>query len=104
MDGDPDYASGEPIKIKVAIANMSPTDVPSAPHGIIVSVLTVSESENEAGAKCSDSTFYAQFVHKDKDEIYSVPDIDGAPVTSSGYKRALRHAFSVFEILTGGNA
>ncbi len=93
INGDPSYASGEPIKIKVAVAG----------DGVIISVITVSEAEDAAGSKCADSAFFSQFVDKDKDGIYAVADIDGAPVTSSAYKRALRHAFSVFEILSGGN-
>ncbi len=92
INGDPIYASGEPVKIKVAINN-----------GIIIDIVTVSENENDAGSKCADPAFYSQFVGKDKDGIYTVSDIDGAPVTSSGYKRAVRHALSAFEILTGGN-
>ena len=90
--GDPIYASGKPIVIKVAIKN-----------GVIVSVLTVSESEGEAGSECAESSFYSKFVGQDKDGIYTVANISGADVTSSAYKRALRHAFSVFESLSGGS-
>ena len=92
VDGDPDFASGEYIKIKLVIDN----------DGKILSIATIYQNE-ENGAECEGSDFYEGFVGAALDGVDGAGSVTGATVTTNGYKRAIKTAFGVYEKLMGGN-
>lgn len=86
-------ASGEYITIKLAIDA----------QGRIISTLTVYENESDGiGDACADPEYYEQYNGKDGASVDEVPKISGATTTSDGYKKAVKNAFAVFELLSGG--
>ena len=96
-----EYGSGKnlPILIKVSISA----------DGKIIDILTLSHGESKGyGDKCATEEYYESFRGAGADEvkISDVPAdpgvITGATYTSEGYQRAVKRAFSAFEILTGG--
>ena len=111
-----DYGDGTPIEIKLAIDA----------EGKIVDVLTVSHKESKGyGDACANEEYYEQYRGQGNDDIketvnkYPVDHHDdlistdttdigaiaSATYTTLGYQRALKLAFSVFELLSaeGGN-
>lgn len=93
-DGDPDFASGEYIKIKLVIDK----------DGKILSIATVSEKESAGyGDACASPNFYESFVGADLEAIDGAASVSGATITSQGYKNAIKAAFEEYEKLTGGN-
>lgn len=94
IDGDPDFASGEYIKIKLVIDS----------EGKILSIATLSVTEGDGyDGVCSDPEYYEGFVGAGEASLGSIGNIAGATITSQGYKNALKEAFELYEILTGGN-
>ena len=86
-------ASGEYITIKLAIDA----------QGRIISTLTVYENESDGiGDACADPEYYEQYNGKDGASVDEVLNISGATITSDGYKKAVKNAFAVFELLSGG--
>ena len=101
-----EYGSGKnlPIVIKVSISA----------DGKIIDCLTVSHGESKGyGDKCATEEYYDSFKGVGADDV-KISDgpitsnttdpgaIAGATYTSQGYQRAIKRAFSAFEILTGG--
>ena len=113
-----DYGDYTPISIKLAIDA----------QGKIIDVLTVSHHESQGyGDACATEEYYEQYLGKGDSDIVESADkyphnhgddliasdntdvgaISSATFTTLGYQRALKLAFSVFEVLTaeeGGNA
>ena len=90
------HASGEYIKVKVAISA----------DGKIIDTVAVyhSETADIGGAALANPDFVDKFIDKTKENYSSVNNVSGATLTSKGYKEAIKHAFSAFEILTGGGS
>lgn len=89
------HTSGEPIRIKVALTA----------DGVIISTLTVEQSETEAfGGACADPSYYEQYNGKTEGTLDGVEGISGATITSKGYKEAIKLAFDTLKILKGGTA
>ncbi len=113
-----DYGDYTPISIKLAIDA----------QGKILDVLTVSHNESKGyGDACAQEEYYEQYLGKGDSDIVESADkyphnhgddliasdstdvgaISSATYTTLGYQRAVKLAFSVFEVLTadeGGNA
>ena len=87
------HTSGEYIKLKVAISS----------EGKIISTLTTYQSESEGiGDICANPDYYEQYNGKDAENYDGVENVAGATYTTSGYKKAIGHAFKAFELLKGG--
>ena len=90
------HTSGEYIKVKVAISA----------DGKIIDTATVyhSETADIGGVALTNPDFVDKFIGKTQQNYSSVNNVSGATLTSKGYKEAIKHAFSAFEILTGGGS
>lgn len=86
-------ASGEYIKLKVAITA----------DGKIISTLTLYENETDnIGDICATPEYYEQFNGTTVDTYKDVPNASGATVTTSGYKSAIKLAFTTLDLIKGG--
>lgn len=91
-----DHAYGDPTKKPIVIRVCITAD------GKILSTLTVSETESDGiGDKCADPSYYEQYNGKDVTSYESVPQINGATVTSNAYKKGIQLAFDTFALVKG---
>ncbi len=107
-----DYGNGDTIKIKLSISS----------DGKIIDCRTISHSESKGyGDACATEEYYEQYRGHGKDDIKlssGEPDmhedlistdctdigaLSSATFTTYGYQKAVKAAFTAFEILTGGN-
>ena len=101
-----EYGSGKNLSIVIKVSISA--------DGKIIDCLTVSHGESKGyGDKCATEEYYDSFKGVGADDV-KISDgpitsnttdpgaIAGATYTSQGYQRAIKRAFSAFEILTGG--
>lgn len=107
-----EYGNGDKIKIKLSISS----------DGKIIDCRTIEHSESEGfGDACATEEYYEQYRGHGAEDIKlttGAPDIyedlispdntdigaiSSATYTTYGYQRAVKAAFTAFEILTGGN-
>lgn len=90
--GDKYTASGETIKIKVAVSR----------DGKVLACQTLSQKESEGiGDACANPEFYNQFVGKTQETYSDIDGISGATITTNGYKTAVLRALEAAKILKG---
>ena len=97
INGGNEYhpASGEYIYIKVALTK----------EGKIIDCITVSQAEtNNIGSVCAEESFYGQFIGKTEETYNNIDAINGATLTTDGYKKAILRAFESVKIMEGGAA
>lgn len=96
INGDEWYRpSGEYIYIRVSMTK----------DGKIIDCLTVSQKEtNGIGSACADEKFYSQFIGKTQENYKEIDAINGATLTTNGYKTAILRAFESVAIFEGGAA
>ena len=95
INGGDEYhpASGKYIIIRVAISA----------GGEILDCLTVEQYESEnIGDACAKPEFYEQFIGKNDSNYGNISAINGATITTDGYKTAVARAFQAVAILKGG--
>ena len=86
-------ASGEYIVVQVAISA----------DGKILDCVTVSQAEtNGLGSACADEKFYGQFDGKTEENYAEIDAINGATMTTDGYKQAIQRAYDALKILKQG--
>ena len=96
INGDEWYRpSGEYIYIRVSMTK----------EGKIIDCLTVSQKETDGiGSACANKDFYTQFIGKTQDNYKDIDAINGATLTTNGYKTAILRAFESVAIFEGGAA
>ena len=94
INGDKWYnPSGEYIYITVSISS----------SGEIINCKTVSQKETDGiGSACADKEFYSQFNGKTQETYKDIDAINGATITTNGYKTAILRAFEAVTLLKGG--
>ncbi|MBQ7291082.1 MAG: FMN-binding protein [Clostridia bacterium] len=93
INGNHYIASGEYIKIRVSMTA----------DGKIIDCLTISQAESKGyGDACADEKFYGQFDGKTQENYGTIDAINGATLTTNGYKTAILRAFESVIILKGG--
>lgn len=95
INGGNEYhpASGEYIYIKVSMTK----------EGKILDCITVSQAETpNIGSVCAEESFYGQFVGKTEETYNDIDAINGATLTTDGYKKAILRAFESVKIMEGG--
>ncbi len=94
INGDQYKASGEYIKIKIAIT----------PEGKIICCQTISQNEAAGnGEVCGKPIFYTQFIGKTESNYKDIVTIPNAELTNTGYTKAILRAFEAVKIFEGGN-
>ena len=93
INGDAYYnPSGEHILIKVS----------ATAEGVIIACETTYQSESDGiGSACAEESFYSQFNGKTADNYDDIDAIDGATITTNGYKTAVSKVFEAINILKG---